>query len=165
MIDDLDDSMTWPIEGAAEFHDEYLEYISQPPIRDTDDALKWWRNNESRLPRLACMARDILRIPGTGSAVERQFSGSGQVVNAAQNRLDPSTVRDVMIYKIHLASRGKPLHIRPLRMLEADREEGDNNIPEEWEEKYKSTRADLYKRLAGETTRNRDNEYEEDDID
>jgi len=110
------------------------------------------------------MARDILGIPATGSGVERQFSGSGRVANAARNRLDPSTVRDIMTYKSHLASRGKHLHIPPLRMLEDDMEEGDDDIPEEWEEKYNSTRADLYKRLAVETTRNRDNEYEEDDI-
>jgi len=56
MLADLDALMSGPIEGAAEFHDEYLEYISQPPVQDTDDALKWWRNNESRFPHLARMA-------------------------------------------------------------------------------------------------------------
>jgi hypothetical protein len=40
MLAYLDKLMTGPIEGEAEFHDEYLEYISQPPVRDTDDALK-----------------------------------------------------------------------------------------------------------------------------
>jgi hAT family C-terminal dimerisation region len=110
------------------------------------------------------MARDILGIPATGSGVEWRFSRSSRVANAARNRLDPSTVRDIMIYKSHLASRGKPLHIRPLRMLEDDMEEGDDDIPEEWEEEYNSTRADLYKRLTRETTQNRNNESEEDDI-
>src|SRR5437763_3645190 len=47
------------------------------------------------------MARDILAVPIAGVGCERIFSEAGDVVTYRRNRLNPSTVSDIMISKLH----------------------------------------------------------------
>jgi hypothetical protein len=43
---------------------EISRYLTEDVISDADSPLTWWRNNATRFPRLAAMARDFLCIPG-----------------------------------------------------------------------------------------------------
>jgi hypothetical protein len=49
------------------------------------------------------MVRDTLAVPATGAGVERAFSLSGRVVTVIRTQLSPETIRDIMLYKDHLA--------------------------------------------------------------
>jgi len=55
------------------------------------------------------MARDTLAVPATGAGVERAFSLSGRVVTVIRTQLSPETIRDIMLYKNHLARRKQDL--------------------------------------------------------
>ena len=55
------------------------------------------------------MARDTLAVPATGASVERAFSLSGRVVTVIRTQLSPETIRDIMLYKNHLARRKQDL--------------------------------------------------------
>ena len=57
-------------------HDRYIEISSNTNI---PSSLKWWRNNHKSFPELAKMARDVLAVPASGCAVEREFSVSGRI--------------------------------------------------------------------------------------
>ena len=49
------------------------------------------------------MVRDTLAVPATGAGVERAFSLLGRVVTVIHTQLSPETIRDIMLYKNHLA--------------------------------------------------------------
>lgn len=51
--------------SSRSLHREVSEYLMEDTIEDSESPLTWWRNNASRFPRLATMARDFLCIPGT----------------------------------------------------------------------------------------------------
>jgi hAT family C-terminal dimerisation region len=53
------------------------------------------------------MARDTFAVPATGSGVEREFSISGNIVNARRNRLSPKTISDLMQFKRWKTRTGK----------------------------------------------------------
>ncbi|CAI0421535.1 unnamed protein product [Linum tenue] len=56
--------------------DEYLD-DKRLKRKQPLDVLLWWKNNESRFPELAHLARDILSIPITTVASESAFSMGG----------------------------------------------------------------------------------------
>jgi hypothetical protein len=45
------------------------------------------------------MACDTFAVPASGAGVEREFSISGRVITKQRNRLNPSTIRDLMQFK------------------------------------------------------------------
>ena len=53
------------------------------------------------------MARDTFAVPATGSGVEREFSISGNIVNARRNCLSPKTISNLMQFKRWAAHTGK----------------------------------------------------------
>ncbi|CAL1356308.1 unnamed protein product [Linum trigynum] len=53
------------------------------------DVLVWWKNNESRFPELAHLARDSLSIPITTLASESAFSMGGRVLSSWRSSLLP----------------------------------------------------------------------------
>ena len=57
------------------------------------------------------MVRDVLAVPASGCAVERQFSVSGKMTVWQRNRLSPKIISDAMIYKAALAHTRCPLHV------------------------------------------------------
>jgi len=103
------------------FMDEVQEYFKLPRENfDACDPLQWWAGHRPQFPNLSRFARDILSIPGefttdgislfliafyTGSAVavERIFSGSHDTISLRRARLNPETIRTLMLVKQQLS--------------------------------------------------------------
>ena len=58
---------------------DYDRYIEIPSDANIPSSLRWWRDNHKSFPELAKMARDVLAVPASGCAVEREFSISGRI--------------------------------------------------------------------------------------
>ena len=66
------------------------------------------------------MAREVFRVPGTGTGVERQFSRSGKVKTKLRAHLDPVTTVETMIY-VDMLKRKK----RAIAQTEVVRDSGE----------------------------------------
>jgi len=113
-------------------YDKYIEIPNDPSI---PSALVWWRDNHKLYPDMGKMARDVLAVPASGCAVERQFSVSGRMAIWQRNRLSPKIISDSMIYKSALAKTRRPLCskldiVDDIDILPIDEHEA--TVPEEW---------------------------------
>ena len=61
---------------------------------------------EGIYPQLSKMMKNTFAIPTTDNGVEREFSISGIIVSKGRNRLDPTTISDIMQYKRWLSRTG-----------------------------------------------------------
>ena len=68
-------------------------YLAEDSISLSEDPLAWWRENESKHPEMAKIARFFLGIPATSVSSERAFSTAGLITTEKRNRLKPKTVR------------------------------------------------------------------------
>lgn len=112
--------------------DRYIEILNDP---DIPSAIGWWRDHYRQYPELGLMARDVLAVPASGCAVERQFSISGRMTVWQRNRLSPRVISDAMIFKAALAHTRCPLraeldNVDDVDQLPVDEKEG--TIPDEW---------------------------------
>jgi hypothetical protein len=71
------------------------------PLEDfnTCDPLCWWSARRAQFPHLSRLTRDILSIPGSAVAVEQVFSGGRDTIALRRSRLQPETIRTLMILK------------------------------------------------------------------
>jgi hAT family C-terminal dimerisation region len=99
-IDDDSDS-------SGQEENEFSIYTSYKRISRVDNPLAWWKDSGGFFPSLQRMARDTFAVPATGSGVEREFSISGNIVNARRNRLSPKTISDLMQFKRWATRTGK----------------------------------------------------------
>ncbi|RKF84230.1 hypothetical protein GcM1_135003, partial [Golovinomyces cichoracearum] len=60
--------------------EEYNIYLQEALIAGTADPLLYWKNNSSRLPILAILARRVLAIPANSASIERAFSVSNNII-------------------------------------------------------------------------------------
>ena len=88
---------------------DYDRYIEIPSDANIPSSLRWWRDNHKSFPELAKMARDVLTLPASGCAVEREFSVSGRIATWQHNHLNSSTIADSMFYKGALKRKGAVL--------------------------------------------------------
>ena len=82
--------------------DEVSRYLKEPILSMDDnevDALKWWRKNGARFPKLAKIARDFLSVPASTVASEAAFSLSGRVITDYRSSLAPESVSILMRLK------------------------------------------------------------------
>ena len=82
------------------------------------------------------MARDVLAVPASGCAVEREFSVSGRIATWQRNRLTASTIRDSMIYKNALKRNHIPLKSDSCAEEDLPVPEQLGIIPPEWSEQW-----------------------------
>ena len=59
---------------------------------------------------LSHMSRDTYAIPATGAGVEREFSKLGKVATYSRSRLNPTTVTEIMMFKVFLSRWGQELN-------------------------------------------------------
>jgi hypothetical protein len=63
------------------------------------DCLEWWRKqNESRYPRLAILAKKYLSIQATSAPSERIFSKAGRIISTLRTRLNSSAIAGKLLY-------------------------------------------------------------------
>ncbi|XP_055356256.1 E3 SUMO-protein ligase ZBED1-like, partial [Paramacrobiotus metropolitanus] len=69
----------------------YLKTSVPPKSADEDQGwlLKFWKDKEGELPRLAKLAKQVLPVPATSTACERTFSLAGFVIDDRRNSLKP----------------------------------------------------------------------------
>ena len=89
-----------------EIQNEFESYIRQGRTKGIGNPLIWWKGVNGIYPQLSRMAKDTFAVPATGSGVEREFSISGMLVSKTRNRLNPTTISDLMQYKRWLARIG-----------------------------------------------------------
>ena len=65
--------------SSKRHRNDYDHYIEIPNNPDIFSPLGWRRQNHQMYPNLARMARDVLAVPASGCAVEREFSVSGRM--------------------------------------------------------------------------------------
>jgi hypothetical protein len=110
------------------FTDEVQEYFKLPRENfDACDPLRWWAGHSSQFSNLSCFARDILSIPseftadsdalfligfyaGSAVAVEWIFSRSRDTISLRRARLNPETIRTLMLVKQQLPLTRTAVH-------------------------------------------------------
>ena len=88
------DNITDPTEKAKVEMQRYMADVitDQYDSHGHLDPLVWWRQNATRYPCLASLARKYLAIPATSVPAERAFSLKGYLVNEKRASLLPETV-------------------------------------------------------------------------
>ena len=123
-----------------EIQSEFESYIRQGRTKGVDNPLIWWKGVAGMYPQLSKMAKDTFAVPATGSGVEREFSISGALVSKSRNRLNPTTISDLMQYKRWLARTGTAAKFQQYRMnsqdlpLESEDLDTDSTVSEPEEE-------------------------------
>ena len=78
------------------------------------------------------MARDVLAVPVSGCAMEREFSISGRIVTWQCNRLNSSMIADSMLYKAALKRQGTALQYS----IVDENHERISEVLQEWQNKW-----------------------------
>ena len=62
----------------------------------SDNTLTWWKERESKYPRISHIAKRVLAIPATSVPSERIFSAAGLLVNKLRTRLSCDLVDNII---------------------------------------------------------------------
>jgi hypothetical protein len=124
--------------GGKRRRNDWDRYIEVPNDPNISSVLEWWKINKALYPALAKMARDVLAVPASGCAVEREFSVSGRIATWQRNRLNATTIRDSMIYKNALKRNRIPLRSVDGVVVDEDFPvpEEQGIVPAEWSEQW-----------------------------
>ena len=68
-------------------------------VRSGAELLRYWKENEERLPTLAALARIVHATPASSAKAERTFSEAGQIVEKRRTRLLSSRVDDLLLIR------------------------------------------------------------------
>ena len=82
-------------------HEEVDRYMASVEDRKFE-TLDWWRQNASRYPRVAVLARKMLARPATSVPSERLFSIGGKIITADRSSLHPETVDKLLFLNSYL---------------------------------------------------------------
>ena len=67
-----------------------MKYMISKPSSNESKLLSWWKVNETRLPRLAALAKKYLAIPATKRHCEKFFQPARFLLQSRQTDLTPS---------------------------------------------------------------------------
>ena len=70
--------------------------MNEPNVPEDSNSLNWWRDNYSKYPSVAVVARVYLGIPATSVASERVFSKYGRVYSERRSLLSPQHVEQLV---------------------------------------------------------------------
>ena len=77
--------------------DEVVQFMGEKIVPRTTLPLTWWKENATKYPRLARIARWVIGIPTTSATSERVFSTAGLTVSKLRSCLKPTNV-DALIF-------------------------------------------------------------------
>ena len=77
----------------------------------TVSILDWWKSQETKLPKLAKVARRVLSIPASSTASERAFSAAGLTVSQSRTALDSETVNTILFIHSNKRAAEHQLHL------------------------------------------------------
>ncbi|VFQ74596.1 unnamed protein product [Cuscuta campestris] len=90
-------------------HNELAMYQGLPCDYDEDDVefdvLGWWKQNEHMFPSLAMLARQVLSVPVSTIAVEREFSAGGNILTDYQSCLNAESLETLVCNQDWLLAR------------------------------------------------------------
>ena len=75
---------------------EIDQYLSLPVESCNIDPLQWWKSHLPQFPKLSCLAKEILAIPGSSVSVERVFNVGRDIIGIRRNALKPETISALM---------------------------------------------------------------------
>jgi hypothetical protein len=87
---------------------QYNEFTAYVPPRSNviidsgDDLLNWWRVNKPRFPTLFKLAMEILTIPASSAASERQFSTGKRLFGSRRKSLKPNKLQALVFLSENL---------------------------------------------------------------
>jgi len=61
------------------------------------EVLEYWKTRSTRFPVLALIARDVLPLAAAGVGIERMFNSGRDICHYRRGRLNPETVRALML--------------------------------------------------------------------
>jgi hypothetical protein len=90
---------------VSDANDELKRYLQSNDnlVDDDEDLLLFWKRQKVFFPILYSIAREILIIPATNTAVERLFSASGNTITTTRTRLSAEKVDKLMFIKKNLS--------------------------------------------------------------
>ena len=71
---------------------ELLAYFREKQIPKDKNPLQWWKENETKFPALAVVAKSYLAAPATSTPSERLFSAAGSIVSKKRASLTKEQV-------------------------------------------------------------------------
>ncbi|VFQ76658.1 unnamed protein product [Cuscuta campestris] len=89
-------------------HNELAMYQGMPCDYDDDvdfDVLGWWKRNEQMFPCLGMLARQVLSVPVSTVAVEREFSASGNILTDFRSCLSAESLETLVCNQDWLLAR------------------------------------------------------------
>ena len=75
------------------------EYLATACLKQEEDPLLFWKNNEDKYPTLAKLARTYLCIPASSAPVKRIFSIAGKIFRPERCRLKDDTFQQLMFVR------------------------------------------------------------------
>ena len=87
-----------------------------------NDALAWWKRNDSKYPILATLAREYLAIPATSAPSERIWSRASRVLSLKRASLKPEVAQRIMFVKENLSILHKHYHTLAMRERRNDKQ-------------------------------------------
>ena len=78
---------------------ETCDYLQVPSLPMDKNPATFWKENQKMYPMLAIIAKDVLGVPASSSAVERLFSIAGKVFSPERCRLTDSRFKQLMFIR------------------------------------------------------------------
>ncbi|KAH7977826.1 hypothetical protein HPB49_003703 [Dermacentor silvarum] len=75
---------------------QFDAHLSEPQLGHNLDALKWWKDNESKFPLVAELVKKYMCIPASSASSERVFSTAGNIITAKRSCLLPENVSSLV---------------------------------------------------------------------
>ncbi|KAI7793193.1 putative zinc finger BED domain-containing protein 1-like [Triplophysa rosa] len=79
--EELEDEDPGQDQSEDAVRNELLVYFGEKPIPKDKNPLQWWKENETKFPALAVVAKSYLAAPATSTPSERLFSAAGTIVS------------------------------------------------------------------------------------
>lgn len=80
---------------------DYMNTIKNFSLDKSKTVLDFWRENESRWPILANIARKVLGVPASSAGVERMFSIAGHVFSLKRRRMKTKIYESLVYCKLN----------------------------------------------------------------